>query len=122
MLKIRKEQSEAFQKEAADDFEARAIKHIRRDLAKPASALTDDDIRRRVRECIPRAKEYGLITEKQIICFVDVSILLGDRFDTDPKMAWSGELLRSKNVSVPDKTNLLLATACSVYKELKPGA
>lgn len=117
MLKIRKEQTEVFRQHAMADFEARAIQHLRRDLSEQTAPFSDDDLRRRVHESIPRAGEYGLTTQKQIMCFVDVSFLLGERFDTDPQYAWSGELLRSTKLSPGDKANLLLATACSVYQD-----
>lgn len=121
MLKIREEQLEPFSSEAMTYFETRAVAHLRRDLVKQTGAFSDDDLRTRVRQCISRAAQYGLTTEKQVMCFVDVTYLLGPNFDSDPRQRWANELLRSSKVASADKGNLLLATACSVYKELASG-
>src|SRR4051794_30394633 len=117
MFKIRKEQQQVFQKRAAAQFESNALQHLRRDLAEQTKAYTDEQLRTRVNDCIPRAAAYGLMSQKQLMCFVDVSFLLGEHFDADPQHRWSKELLESTKVSALDKGNLLLATACSCYQD-----
>lgn len=122
MFKIRKEQEEIFRQQALREFEDKAVQHLRRDLSEQTASFSDDDLRLRVRQCIPRSSDYGLTTQKQIICFVDVSFLLGEQFDTDPSHAWAGELLKGQKLSATNRANLLLATACSVYKESAAGS
>ena len=111
----------AFQKQAMEDFETRAVRHLRRNLPKPTAKWSDDDLRRRVRECIPRAKEYDLVSEQQVICFVDTSYLLGENFDKDSKYDWSPELLKSTELSPRDKAHRLRAAACNIYKNTEVG-
>ncbi|MGA2137036.1 MAG: hypothetical protein ABSH50_32495 [Bryobacteraceae bacterium] len=122
MAKIRQEQEDLFRQEAEADFNRRVLLHIRRDLTEPAASMSDEDILRRVRDCGPRAAKYGLITERHLICFVDASILLGPAaFEEQKTMDWARKLLNSDKVSPTDKANLLLATACSVYRDSHGG-
>jgi hypothetical protein len=122
MLRISQEQADVFRQEAEADFNRRVLKHVRRDLADPAAGLSDEDILRRARECAPLAGKHGLVTEKQLMCFVDTSILLGQGFDRDPNQKWVQTLLASTKLSAGDKANLLLATACCVYSGKKDDA
>jgi hypothetical protein len=119
MAKIRQEQEDLFRQEAEADFNRRVLLHVRRDLTEPAAAMSDEEILRIVRECGPRAAKHGLTSERHLMCFVDASILLGRSFEEKPSQAWARELLKSSKLSATDKANLLLATACSVYKETK---
>ena len=121
-MRLRKEQTEAFRQRALADFEDRGLRHLRRDLGGPAAPFGDADLRRRIREGIARAGRYGLTSEQQVMCFVDVSVLLGEHFDTDAEQAWAAEVLRSTQLLPADKANVLLATACSIYREKHPGA
>jgi len=119
MAKIRQEQEDLFRQEAEADFNRRVLLHVRRDLTEPAAAMSDEEILRIVRECGPRAAKHGLTSERHLMCFVDASILLGRSFEEKPSQAWARELLKSSKLAATDKANLLLATACSVYKETK---
>jgi hypothetical protein len=51
------------------------------------------------------------------MCFVDADVLLGRGFHGDPAYHWADTLLRSDKLEPDDKAGLLLATACSVYKD-----
>jgi hypothetical protein len=116
LLKIRKEQEDVFRQRALADFESRAIKHLRRDLGEQTAPFDDHELRRRVHEGITRAGSYGLTTEKQVMCFVDVTFLLGESFDAASDNTWVSQVLRNSMVSAGDRANLLLATACSLYQ------
>ena len=109
------EQEDAFRRDKPARFEANAVRHLRAHLSGPTAAYTDDDLRRRARECVPRARAYGLTSERHIICFVDATYLLDERFDTDPEHDWAGKLLRSDKFAPGHKASVLLATAGNVY-------
>jgi hypothetical protein len=121
-LRINRDQEDAYRREAEANFNRRVLMHVRRDLAEPAALLSDEDLLRRVRECAPRAEKHGLVTEKQLMCFVDASILLGPDFDQHRDNKWVQTLLISDKLSPADKANLLLATACSIYSGRKDDA
>ena len=118
MLKLQKEQVDAFKLQALQQFLEQATKHLRLDLTEQTEVYTDAQLGHRVRSIIPRAGKYGLKTQREIMCFVDVSFLLGEHFDTDSSQPWATDLLNSKKLSSGDRANLLLATACSVYRDI----
>ena len=118
-MKLRPEQIDVFRKQAAVSFESRALKHLRRDLAHQTAPFGDQQLRERVRDCAARATAYGLVNERQIMCFVDVSFLLGSDFDTNVQHAWTQKVLQDRKFSATDRANLLLATACSVFGNKK---
>jgi hypothetical protein len=117
LLNIRPEQAEAFRQKSLSEFTAAAIVHLRRDLPEQTAAFSDAQLENRVQGCIPRAKAYGLVTSREVMCFVDVTYLLGENFDSDPDHEWAKTVLTSDNLPSADKGNLLLATACSVHSE-----
>ena len=119
MKKLKRKQLENFQKSAHESFERRALLHLRRDLNAVTAELRDEDLMAVVRQAGALAKEYGLVTEVQTICFVDATILLGVRFETKPNYEWAQEILKSKVLGPQDRANLLLATAFSVFRNEK---
>src|SRR6185436_1290146 len=113
------EHTDAFREARVKDFESRAVRHIRRDLPDHTSRHTDDELGKLARRSIPRARAYGLLTERQVMCFIDVSILLGEGFDKDPRHSWAAQVLNSQKLAADDKAHLILATACSLTKDSK---
>jgi hypothetical protein len=75
----------------------------------------DDEVRRRVCESIPRAKKYGLMSEQQVMRFVDATFLLGEHFENEPGYEWAAEILHNENLGADEKSRLLLAIAIENY-------
>jgi hypothetical protein len=117
MLKIRPEQLEVFAKAALERFEGSAIRHLRQIFPTAVASLTDDQIRMRVRSCLPRARLHGLTTEYQVLCFVDTTYLLGEFFDQEPPGSRIHRLLADTILSPDDKANRLLELACTRFVE-----
>ena len=117
MFRIRDNHVKAFRAEHFSDFMQRALRHLRRDLPEQTSKLTDDQMRERVESCVRRATDFGLLSERQAICFVDSSFLLGIGFESDPRYDWAPPILKSDKLDPTDRAHLLLATACSVAKD-----
>ncbi|OJH42804.1 hypothetical protein [Cystobacter ferrugineus] len=119
MLKLETHQASQLQSNSMDQFLTQAIQHLRRELPEHCVGRTDQQLRDRVKSCIQRAQKYGLMGKREIMCFVDVTCLLGEEFDTDSRHPWARALLDSDKLSGRDRANLLLATACSVHRELQ---
>lgn len=120
MLKIREAQMQAFEANARILFEQRAIRHLRTHLPEQTSAFGDDDLRARIRTGADGAREYGLESEQQIMCFVDSGFLLTPRFDSDNAYPWAREILRNPELSPNERAGTLLATAERVSGYRKP--
>jgi hypothetical protein len=114
---MRPEQTNEFGRDALRRFEDRAVRHMRRHLPGPTERHTDGELRRRVGECIPRSTEYGLSSEQQVMCFVDTTFLLNDRFDSDSDYSWAAEILRSGKLSPAEKGRVLLYIAAHVHND-----
>jgi hypothetical protein len=119
MLRIRPDQTGQFEQDAIEKFVRRAIAHLHKELSDRVIGKSDRDLAFWVHDIMKRAESFDLKTEQQIMCFLDAEALLGVRFYDDPRYAWAKELVRSKHLSPPDKAGLLLATACSVDRELR---
>lgn len=117
MFRIRSEQIEALHADQVRRFEDAAIGHLRLHLATQTRGQTDDQLRRRVRECIPRAERYGLTSEQEIVCFLDATFLLSEGFDSDPETSWARELLEDEELEPSEKAETLLEWAGEVDED-----
>ena len=106
MFKIRQEQAAVFRREALQRFEDNAVRHLRTHLPGPTGGYTDGELRRRVRDGVPRSTVYGLASEQQVMCFVDTTFLLGERFDTDPAHDWAAKRHSTARSSGPARRRL----------------
>jgi uncharacterized protein YyaL (SSP411 family) len=111
MLRIRDEQMQAFDADAQKRFEDRAIRHLRANLPRQTEHFSDDNLRARVRTGAVRAREYGLESEQQIMCFVDTTFLLANNFDTAPAFSWARTILTDPQLTANQRAGTLLAAA-----------
>ena len=122
-MKVQPAHLSAFESAAMIEFEARALAHLRGPLAEVTAALGDAELLARVRAVIPRAAQYGLKSEQEVIVFLDTSFLLGDEaFDRNPAYQWSDTLLNSTEYSPREKAALLIDRAFEVYQARHPKA
>ena len=62
-----------------------------------------------VRNGCDRAAGYGIETQRDILSFLEQMVLLGDDFDSNPRLSWAGRILNSTGVDGYQKTRLLCA-------------
>lgn len=111
MIQLRQEQIDAFRSAAQDDYEDRAVAHLRGVFPSATADLSEEDLLGRVRDGTDRARRYGLRTEFQAMAFVDATFLAGRRFDEDPEADWARVVLRAGDVDGDEKARLLLWAA-----------
>jgi hypothetical protein len=93
VLVIRNEQMEAFRKAAMLAFEGEMLVHLR-DFSPPLfKTAGDDQMRRVVRLGIERAKTHGLTFRGPVRLYLELMLLFGSDFDTDPQYPWATEVL-----------------------------
>jgi hypothetical protein len=102
---------QAFQKVAQDNFEGRAVQHLRTTQSAATAPYSDDQLRQRVHGCVSRAGKYGLTTERQVMSFVDATYLAGEHFDTAPECAWAPTVLNSQGTAGDARATLLVSFA-----------
>jgi hypothetical protein len=118
MLKIRQEQLDAFLAVRWDAFYRRVRLHVRKELPEEAALLGEAGLRLVFDSSVRRAESYGLRTERQIVCIVDATVLLGDRFEEREEYGWAKAVLNSPVLIADDRARLVLMTAA----RLAPGS
>ncbi len=111
MLRIRREQMLAFDAFAYARREAKLVAHARDVWARRSAALSDAALREHVRACVARAEGYGLLSEYEASCFVDLTFAFSPTFDGDAATAWAGEILRDRDLAGWIKCTLLVERA-----------
>ena len=111
MFELSGDHMTAFRGVAQDHFEQRAVLHLRQQFGAETFALTDGELRERVRTGRERARGWGLLTEVQIMDFVDTGFLIGEDFDSDPGESWTRDLLGDKELPADQRSAVLVSSA-----------
>ena len=98
MFQLRSEQMAAFGQASLETFEDRVAADLRRIWPDRTTGVSDPELARRIHEGVERAGQYGLTTEFELACFAEAAVVLGPRFDVDPRRVKVYRLLRNKEV------------------------
>jgi hypothetical protein len=122
MLVIRKEQMEAFERPAPEVFENDMLDHLREHFPKHAELL-GEDLRLVVRSGRERAQKYSFKTRHELYLFIDLMVMLGSGFDTDPQLPWAASILGDQSAgSATERIDRLYARAMEYLdRVLGPG-
>ena len=94
MLNIRKQQMKTFSQAAIDAFENEMVAHCRSFSPRLSEVIGEEQLRVAVRQAIGRARVHGLINRGPVRLFIEMTLLFGSAFDTDPQYPWAAEILR----------------------------
>lgn len=103
MLIIRKEQMAVFEKHLDSRFHEFLRKHVREYMAVEEKELSNQSVDELIRLAISRASSYRVTMERDIALFLDLMILKGRDFDSDPKLLWARKILDSKDSDGSEK-------------------
>lgn len=90
---IRDAQIEALKQIAVENFALDMMRHCREFSPHLAKTLSDEQLEAAVNEGISRAGKYGFNLRGPVRFYVDLMIVLGSGFDTDPQYVWAAEIL-----------------------------
>lgn len=107
MLIIRKEQMEVLSRYMVEQFVDRAAAHLRSSFIEQTKALTDDDIRALINSGIEKAEGFDLTIEEDVTRYLELMIIYGKDFDSDPGISWAGEILNAQDLSGAEKIERL---------------
>lgn len=93
MLIIRKAQIEAFDEAARLRFEGKMVEHLAGFLPPLFKAVGEGPLRKTIRLGITRAGNYGLTHQEPVRLYLELMLLFGSYFDTDPQYSWAAESL-----------------------------
>ena len=103
MLTIRKAQMQALGRAAMQEFEKDMLQHLRQFFPDECAALGSKALREHTRHAIARAKEYGLTSERDLCKYLNLTMIYGRDFDTDPELEWMRDFLIDPDVSDPSE-------------------
>jgi len=80
------------------DFENRMIEHLKEFAPKHTGLLPEEDLRKIIHLSWEKAKRYDLVSERSVRIYVQLVLMLGYDFDSDPQFPWAGELLSDSSI------------------------
>jgi len=101
MLNIRPDQMKVFEEAALRRFEEEMVGHLRQLAPQHCNAVGEESLRLVVRTGLERAASYGLTNRGPVRFYLDLMIMLGSDFHTDPQYPWAEALL--KDSAIPDQ-------------------
>ena len=95
MLTIRAEQMSAFEQVLLRRFEEELVIHSKGFATRLCEVIGDGQLRLAVRSAMARASTYGFTQRGPVQLFVEMTLLCGSGFDSDPQYPVVGECLRA---------------------------
>jgi hypothetical protein len=97
MLIIRKEQMDTLRAAALGAFEEAMAEHLGGLSPFLSNAVGPDQLRKAVRLGIERAAGYGFDCRGAVRLYLELMLLFGSYFDTDPQYPWAAEILADRD-------------------------
>jgi hypothetical protein len=113
MFVIRREQLRAMRPDRAE-LHTWIAQHLREHFAEQTEEMDDDSLLAFAAEGDGRAFEYGIEDAVAVCKFVDLMILLGKDFDTNPAYPWAAAILKDSSMSPSDRIDAVTRTASSL--------
>jgi hypothetical protein len=102
-MEIRRAQLAALGRVRLDSFAADCAEVLRAQFPARTKSLSDEDLLEHVHDCIRRANDYGLESERDVQRFVNLAGAFGWDFDQTPEHAWMKGYLTDETVSSPSQ-------------------
>jgi hypothetical protein len=107
MLKLRKEHLDAFEAQVVSLFATRVVAHVKAVWPAESGELGDPAVTDIVRTAIQRAASLGLLSELDVVRFVDLSFILATNFETNPLAGWTRSILADRSLGPVAKLDRL---------------
>ena len=98
MLVMRQTQMATFEQAAVHNFENRLLEHLREFFPKHCEILGDEQVRKVICLGIEQAKQYDLVSARDLYFYVGLMFMLGSYFDQDPQLPWAARILKDENI------------------------
>ena len=101
MLIIRKEQIAALSETGRHRMILNIMAHVKEYFPEETEVVAEDELYERISRTIERAKPYGILAERDVYKFVDVSMIYGMEFDEAEETAWTKTYLTDPDIPGP---------------------
>jgi hypothetical protein len=99
MLILRKEHLTAFEAHVVNLFAARALAHVKAVWPAECGELGEPAVVDLVQSGIKRAAALGLVSEYDVVRFIDLSFILAKDFETHPLAGWTRAILSDRKLA-----------------------
>jgi len=106
-MRIRDEQMDAFREAMLVDFRRRMLVHLRSVCKAENRVIADLVLQETVEIGMRKADLYGFTDEKDVERYLTFMVRYSRDFDTNPRTAWAGEILRDPDVPDWERMNAL---------------
>ncbi len=96
MLVIRKQQIDVFNQVVLKSFESEMVMHCRDFSPRLFKVIGEDQMRRVVQLGMADAGGYGFTYRGPVRFYIEMMLLFGSHFDTDPQYLWATEILQNQ--------------------------
>lgn len=96
MLVMRPEQMEVFHKAALGSFEDDMVRHLAAFSPPLVQAVGEGQLRKAAQLGMERAAGYGFTYRGPVQLYLELMLLFGSHFDTDPQYPWAAEILADR--------------------------
>ena len=100
MLRIRPEQLEALDHAAFELYVGRLAAFLAEEYPELLSAA---DALPFARAAAEEGRRHGLESEEDLAMYADAALILGPRFEDDPRHAWAADILRDESIGTPSE-------------------
>jgi hypothetical protein len=99
MLTIRREQMAAFDEMQRHQFALEMVAHLHRFAPTHAARLGDSTLYQLARRGLSQAEKHRLTLRGPVRLYIELMVLLGSHFDTDPQYPWAAAILDDRRVT-----------------------
>lgn len=107
MLKIRKEQNDELAKVAIKRFVDRVVTHLKKIWPEKCQQMNEAEIRDSIYKAIEQTKRAGIMTEYNVVRYVDMMYVFDWDFDAGPSPLWARQIFENKHLSEHEKMDRL---------------
>jgi hypothetical protein len=111
MLRIRHEQMAALLEAQRRQFALEMVEHLRRYSTVLAARIGDPGLYQVARNGLAQAERYGFTARGPVRLYIELTVMFGSHFDTDPQFPWAMALLNDRT------SNDQMARAELVYQQ-----
>jgi hypothetical protein len=122
MLIIGDEQLDALKRIARKDFERRMLRHLKDFFPGKTggASASEEQARAFIAHAISRAKEYGIVKERDVARYVILATLFGARFDSEKRYRWAKQILKRIDLDAEAKLQALFEATSQAHGDGRP--
>lgn len=113
---IRQRHTSALADASARNFECRAMAHLQRAFPQQMREADEQLVRQMIARGIEQASRYGVSDEYDVIRYIDLMVVFGERFDDNPDYPWAKDILSGK-LEAQQKMSFICAVALDYARQ-----